>query len=93
MVLPAGWRNVHVTWTGTLTPPRTGLYTFSLQGTGAATLALDGQTAVSDPLSHALGRWSQTVELAGGHPYQVDMGWQPFDNLTPSGESRWSRGP
>ena len=74
VVLPAGWRNVHVTWTGTLTPPRTGLYTLSLQGSGAATLTLDGRTAVSDPLSHVLGRWSQAVELTGGHSYQVDIG-------------------
>ncbi len=88
VVLPAGWRNVHVAWTGTLTPPRTGLYTLSLQGSGAATLLLDGKPVVSDPLSHVLGRWSQAVELTGGHPYQVDMGWQPFDNLTPSGESK-----
>ena len=88
VVLPAGWRNVHVAWTGTLTPPRTGLYTLSLQGSGAATLLLDGKAVVSDPLSHVLGRWSQAVELTGGHPYQVDMGWQPFDNLTPSGESK-----
>ena len=66
VVLPAGWRNVHVTWTGTLTPPRTGLYTLSLQGSGAATLTLDGKTAVSDPLSHVLGRWSQAVELTAG---------------------------
>jgi beta-glucosidase len=85
--LPAGWSNVDVAWTGTLTPPRTGLYTLSLQGSGAATLTLDGKTAVSDPLSHARGRWSQAVELTGGHPYQVDMTWKPFDNLTPSGES------
>ncbi len=85
--LPAGWSNVDVAWTGTLTPPRTGLYNLSLQGSGAATLTLDGKTAVSDPLSHARGRWSQTVELTGGHPYRVDMAWTPFDNLTPSGES------
>ncbi len=92
VVLPAGWHNVHVTWTGTLTPPRTGLYTLSLQGSGAATLLLDGNPVVSDPLSHALGRWSQAVKLTGGHAYQVDMSWQPFDNLTPSGESRVVQG-
>jgi beta-glucosidase len=87
VVLPAGWSNVSVTWTGTLTPPRGGLYTLSLQGSGDSTLTLDGVPAVSDPLSHALGRWSQTVELIGGHPYQVHMTWKPFDNLTPAGES------
>jgi beta-glucosidase len=87
LVLPAGWSNVSVAWTGTLTPPRTGLYTLSLQGSGGSTLTLDGVRVVSDPLSHALGRWSQAVELTGGHPYQVHMTWTPFDNLTPSGES------
>ncbi len=68
-------------------PPRSGLYTLSLQGVGAATLTLDGVTAVSDPLSHALGRWAQTVNLVGGHRYQVHLSWEPIDNRTPSGES------
>jgi beta-glucosidase len=85
--LPAGWSDASATWTGTLTPPRSGLYTLSLQGSGAAALTLDGKTAVSDTLSHARGRWSQTVELTGGHPYQLQLEWVPFDDLTPSGES------
>lgn len=87
IVLPPGWSDVSATWTGTLTPPRSGLYTFSLQGVGAATLTLDGVTAVADPLSHALGRWAQTVSLTGGHPYRVDLSWEPIDNRTPSGET------
>jgi beta-glucosidase len=87
IVLPAGWSDASADWTGTLTPPSTGLYTFSLQGSGAATLTLDGQTAVSDPLSHATGRWSQTVPLVGGHPYRFDLSWEPVDKTTPSGET------
>ncbi len=87
LVLPAGWSAATATWTGTLTPPRGGLYTFSIQGSGAATLTLDGATAVSDPLTHARGRWAQTVNLVGGHHYQVVLDWTPFDNTTPSGES------
>ncbi len=87
IVLPAGWAAATATWTGTLTPPRGGLYTFSIQGSGAATLSLDGSTAVSDALSHARGRWAQTVDLVGGHHYQVVLDWTPFDNTTPSGES------
>ena len=87
IVLPAGWADVIATWTGTLTPPRTGLYTLSLQGSGGATLTLDGLPAVSDPLSHARGRWSQAVSLVGGHAYQVHLDWEPFDKLTPTGES------
>jgi beta-glucosidase len=87
IVLPAGWADVVATWTGTLTPPRTGLYTLSLQGSGGASLTLDGSPAVSDTLSHARGRWAQTVSLTGGHAYQVHLDWEPFDKLTPSGES------
>ncbi len=87
VVLPPGWSDVSAAWTGTLTPPHTGLYTLSLQGVGAATLTLDGVTVVADPLSHALGRWAQTVPLTGGHPYRVHLSWEPIDNRTPSGET------
>jgi beta-glucosidase len=87
VVLPPGWSDVSASWTGTLTPPRSGLYTFSLQGSGAATLTLDGLAVVSDPLSHAFGRWAQTVQLTGGRPYRVDLAWEPVDQQTPSGES------
>ena len=87
VVLPPGWSDVSASWTGTLTPPRSGLYTFSLQGSGAATLTLDGVAVVSDPLSHAFGRWAQSVQLTGGHPYRVDLAWEPVDQQTPSGES------
>lgn len=87
VVLPPGWSDVSASWTGTLTPPRSGLYTFSLQGSGAATLTLDGVAVVADPLSHAFGRWAQTVSLTGGHPYRVDLAWEPVDRRTPSGET------
>ncbi len=87
VVLPSGWSDVTGQWTGTLTPPRSGLYTLALQGSGAASLTLDGQPAVSDLLSHARGLWSQTVPLIAGHPYRVDLSWEPVDKLTPSGET------
>ena len=83
VVLPSGWSDVIGPVDGTLTPPRTGLYTLSLQGSGAASLTLDGQPAVSDTLSHARGRWSQTVPLVGGHPYRVDLAWEPVDQVDP----------
>ena len=85
VVLPAGWSNMTAEWTGTLTPPRSGLYVFGLQGSGGATLTLDGVTAVSDPLRHVNGRWSQAMHLTGGHHYRVLLHWQPFDNFTPAG--------
>ncbi len=87
IVLPAGWSDVSATFAGTLTPPRTGLYTLSLQGSGGASLTLDGVPAVADSLSHARGRWSQAVRLVGGHPYRVQLSWEPFDSRTPSGET------
>ena len=87
IVLPAGWSDVLATWTGSLTPPQSGLYTFSLQGTGGASMTLDGQAAVSDTLDHARGRWSETVSLVGGHPYRIRLDWSPIAQSTPSGES------
>ena len=85
VVLPAGWSNMTAVWTGTLTPPRSGLYVLGLQGSGGATLTLDGVPAVSDPLRHVNGRWSQSMHLTGGHHYRVLLHWQPFDNFTPAG--------
>jgi beta-glucosidase len=87
VVLPAGWSDVTSTWTGTLTPPHSGLYTLSLQGDGQAELSLDGKPVVSDTLDHALGRWAQTVSLVAGHAYRVRLDWTPSDTTTPSGES------
>ena len=85
VVLPGGWTNMTAVWTGTLTPPKSGLYVLSLEGSGGATLTLDGVPAVSDPLRHVSGRWSQAVQLTGGHHYQVRLHWQPFDHFTPAG--------
>ncbi len=86
LVLPPGWTDVDATWTGTLTPPKTGDYTFSLQGSGASQVLIDGVPAVSDPLSHVLGRWSQTVPLVGGHPVSIEVTWDPFDTFHHQGQ-------
>jgi beta-glucosidase len=76
--VPANWSGVTASWTGTLTPPRSGLYAFSLAGSGSATLSLDGVPAVSDPETHVRGVWSQSVTLTAGHPYQVRLSWTPL---------------
>jgi beta-glucosidase len=86
IVLPPGWSDVDAVWSGTLTPPETGDYTFSLQGSGASQLLIDGTPAVSDPLSHVLGRWSQTVPLAAGRPVSIEVTWDPFDTFHHQGQ-------
>ena len=87
VVLPPGWSGVTTSFTGTLTPPRTGMYTLSLQGSGSSSLTLDGEPPVSDDLSHAGGRWSQTVSLTAGRPYQVNLTWEPVGTTTSTGET------
>jgi len=80
--LPPGWTGSKVTWMGTLTPPRSGRYTFSLAGTGAAVLTLDGRPAVSDLLPHDAGTWSGSVVLTGGHRYRLALRWSPVADAT-----------
>jgi beta-glucosidase len=80
--LPRSWSGSLATWTGTLTPPRTGRYVFSLAGTGSAVLTLDGRTAVSDPYPHATGTWSGSVVLAAGHHYDLMLRWTPIADAT-----------
>jgi beta-glucosidase len=36
---------------------------------------------VSDPLSHVLGRWSQTIPLTAGQPVSIEVIWDPFDTF------------
>ncbi|MBV8461790.1 MAG: glycoside hydrolase family 3 C-terminal domain-containing protein [Acidimicrobiales bacterium] len=81
VVLPPGWNDVDATWTGTITPPASGAYTFSLQGSGSSSLVVDGTPVVSDMLSHVLGRWSGTISLTGGRPVPIQVTWDPFDKF------------
>jgi beta-glucosidase len=75
--LPDEWSSSRVSWAGTLTVPSSGRYTFSLAGTGAATMTLDGRTAVSDPVAHDAGTWSGSIELVAGRHYRLAMHWTP----------------
>lgn len=75
--LPATWS---ARWTGTLTPPTTGLYRFSLLPTGTATLVVNGTTVVSGT-RHArqffIGPYSYplqgTATLTAGHPVTIEV--------------------
>jgi beta-glucosidase len=75
--LPAGWSGSKASWSGRLTVPHSGLYTFSLSGTGAAALTLDGRLAVSDLVPHDAGTWSGTIALRAGHHYRLSLDWVP----------------
>jgi beta-glucosidase len=81
--LPHSWGGATASWMGTLTPPRTGLYSFSVTGSGSETLTLDGLNVVSDPLAHAQGTWSGSVNLAAGHPYRLALNWIPVSDGLP----------
>jgi beta-glucosidase len=80
--LPAGWTGSRATWAGTFTPPRSGRYTFSLAGTGSASMSVDGHAVVSDLLAHDSGTWSGSVVLSAGEPYQIAIDWQPVSDAT-----------
>jgi len=80
--LPTGWTGTRAAWSGSLTPPRSGRYVFSLAGTGSAVLTLDGRTAVSDLLPHATGTWSGSVVLRAGHHYRLSFRWTPIPDAT-----------
>lgn len=79
LTIPDGWRSPVVTWSGTLVVPRSGLYTFSLSGSGTATLALDGAVVVAD--SEKIGTWAGTADLVGGQRYRLSMSWRPVGAL------------
>ncbi|MEU2544309.1 glycoside hydrolase family 3 C-terminal domain-containing protein [Streptomyces roseolus] len=75
--LPAVWS---ATWSGTLTPTRTGLHRFSLLPAGAATLRIDGVTVVSG--SRGTRRFflgthdyplQGTVELTAGRSVTIEL--------------------
>jgi beta-glucosidase len=75
--IPPDWQGSNVSWTGTFTPPRSGRFTFSLTGTGSAAMTLDGQTAVSDTVTHDTGTWSGSIVLAAHHHYRMSLQWTP----------------
>ena len=62
--------------------PRSGLYTFSVAGTGAAALTLDGHPAVTDLVTHDIGTWSGTIRLRAGHHYDLALRWTPVPDAT-----------
>jgi beta-glucosidase len=62
--------------------PHSGLYTFSVTGTGAAALTLDGHPAVTDLVTHDTGTWSGAIRLRAGHHYNLVLDWTPVSDAT-----------
>src|SRR5699024_2061774 len=58
-------------WTGTLTPPATGRYTFAPTGDGGSRLYLDGKLVVDNWGDHARATKTGTVELTAGRPVAI----------------------
>jgi len=61
---------VTVEWVGSLFAPVPGLYRFTLQGPGAASLALDGKTVVIRPAGQQQATGQVTL-AKGWHPFQA----------------------
>ncbi len=75
--LPVSSSNVTATWTGTITPPRTGLYSFSLRDSGGAQLFIGDTLVVDNSGDHFPISWTGTIELTAGHAYPVRVAWIP----------------
>jgi beta-glucosidase len=78
------------TWTGTLNPPVTGAYSFSLTSDDGSRLFINGQQVIDNWRDQATNTETATVSLTAGQPasievdyYQdggdsnVSLGWQP----------------
>ena len=62
-------------WTGTLTAPASGEYTFQLASRGRATLSINGQPVINDTESHTpdmVSTGKVTLEAGVAYPIQVD---------------------
>ncbi|MEV4709046.1 glycoside hydrolase family 3 C-terminal domain-containing protein [Actinoplanes sp. NPDC049316] len=66
-------------WTGTLTPPATGTYTFSLTSSDGGRLRIGGRTVVDNGWAEA-GRRTRTgtVTLTAGRPVPVEIEYAQF---------------
>jgi beta-glucosidase len=84
-----------VQWAGTLTPPATGLYTFSLTGSGTGELYIDHQLVTTFQRGDFARTAVGTISLTAGHRASVlikfdtasallgigiKLGWQPPDS-------------
>ncbi len=67
----SGWTS----WTGTLTPSRSGLYTFSLTQRGDTWFTIDGSTVLRSAGLHGPAPWSASIPLVAGRRYRLEVRW------------------
>lgn len=60
-------------WSGVLTPPRSGLYTFSLTSDDGSRLFIAGKQLINDWSDHAAQTESGTVQLTAGQPVNIKI--------------------
>ncbi|HEY3412505.1 MAG TPA: PA14 domain-containing protein [Armatimonadota bacterium] len=69
-----GGENFSVRWTGTVTPPETGDYTFGTRSDDGARLWVDGQLVIDDWIVHAPElKKAIPVHLEAGHAYSIKL--------------------
>jgi len=84
-----------VRWTGVLTAPSTGSYTFDLTSDNGSKMYLGGALLIDSSAAQGLQTTKGTVSLAAGHTYpvevdyasgypmQIKLGWQPPSGSVP----------
>ncbi|GAA3433792.1 glycoside hydrolase family 3 C-terminal domain-containing protein [Kutzneria kofuensis] len=65
--------NYSVKWTGTLTPPATGTYTFGLSSDDGSRLFVNGKQVIDNWRDQASHTETATVDLTAGTPAQIEV--------------------
>jgi beta-glucosidase len=98
LFFPSGNEQWSAKWTGTLTPPTTGSYRFSVLQSGQAKLIIDGKTVLSGSNEDLNGYTLPTtvprepeqanVTLTAGHPVSIELDYQA-DEFKPTVQLGW----
>ncbi len=73
------------TWRAWFTPPKTGLYAFSLNDHGDTWFSIDGKRAIDNVGLHGMGTWQIARQLRAGRRYRLEIYWFPAKHaITPT---------